>query len=79
MDDLVRAAMAKWPHVPDCRGWLALDARGEPLGPVLTSRCAASRWDGRTVLERDYAGGGLQQLLAGARYASDLSRAAVTR
>ncbi|MBH9553606.1 DUF2946 family protein [Inhella gelatinilytica] len=29
MDDLVRAAMAKWPQVPDCRGWLALDARGD--------------------------------------------------
>ncbi|MCA0177086.1 MAG: DUF2946 family protein [Proteobacteria bacterium] len=28
MDDIVKAAMAKWPHVPDCRGWLALDARG---------------------------------------------------
>lgn len=29
MDDIVKAAMAKWPHVPDCRGWLALDARGD--------------------------------------------------
>jgi hypothetical protein len=29
MDDLVRAAMLKWPNVPDCRGWLGLDARGE--------------------------------------------------
>lgn len=29
MDDLVRQAMAKWPHVPDCYGWLALDARGQ--------------------------------------------------
>jgi hypothetical protein len=28
MDDLVRQAMAKWPHVPDCYGWLGLDARG---------------------------------------------------
>ena len=28
MDDLVRQAMAKWPHVPHCYGWLALDARG---------------------------------------------------
>jgi hypothetical protein len=28
MDDLVRAAMAKWPHVPACVGWLGLDARG---------------------------------------------------
>lgn len=29
MDDLVRAAMAKWPHVPDCYGWLGLDAQGQ--------------------------------------------------
>jgi hypothetical protein len=28
MDDLVKAAMAKWPNVPHCYGWLALDARG---------------------------------------------------
>lgn len=28
MDDIVRAAMRKWPNVPDCYGWLALDARG---------------------------------------------------
>lgn len=29
MDDLVRQAMAKWPNVPDCHGWLGLDARGQ--------------------------------------------------
>lgn len=28
MDDLVLQAMAKWPNVPDCYGWLGLDARG---------------------------------------------------
>jgi hypothetical protein len=28
MDDIVLAAMAKWPNVPHCYGWLALDARG---------------------------------------------------
>ena len=28
MDDIVRQAMAKWPDVPDCYGWLGLDARG---------------------------------------------------
>ncbi len=28
MDDLVKQAMAKWPNVPDCYGWLGLDARG---------------------------------------------------
>ena len=29
MDDLVKQAMAKWPNVPDCFGWLGLDARGD--------------------------------------------------
>jgi hypothetical protein len=28
MDDLVKQALAKWPNVPHCYGWLALDARG---------------------------------------------------
>ncbi|CAG1017821.1 hypothetical protein BURC_02518 [Burkholderiaceae bacterium] len=29
MDDIVKAALKKWPHVPHCHGWLALDARGD--------------------------------------------------
>jgi Protein of unknown function (DUF2946) len=28
MDEIVKAALKKWPDVPACRGWLALDARG---------------------------------------------------
>ena len=28
MDDIVRQAIAKWPNVPDCYGWLGLDSRG---------------------------------------------------
>lgn len=28
MDDLVKQALVKWPNVPDCYGWLGLDARG---------------------------------------------------
>jgi hypothetical protein len=28
MDDIVRQAIAKWPHVPNCFGWLGLDSRG---------------------------------------------------
>lgn len=28
MDDIVRQAIARWPNVPDCHGWLGLDARG---------------------------------------------------
>jgi hypothetical protein len=29
MDPLVEAALKKWPNVPHCYGWLALDARGD--------------------------------------------------
>lgn len=29
MDDIVRQAMTKWPNVPNCFGWLALDRRGQ--------------------------------------------------
>src|SRR5687768_14148129 len=29
MDEIVKAALAKWPNVPHCYGWLALDARGD--------------------------------------------------
>lgn len=29
MDDIVIQAMAKWPNVPACYGWLALDRRGQ--------------------------------------------------
>lgn len=31
MDDIVKQAMAKWPNVPDCYGWLGLDSRGQWL------------------------------------------------
>lgn len=29
MDEMVMAALRKWPNVPACRGWLGLDARGD--------------------------------------------------
>lgn len=29
MDDIVKQAMARWPNVPYCYGWLALDRRGQ--------------------------------------------------
>ena len=29
MDEIVLAALRKWPNVPACYGWLALDARGD--------------------------------------------------
>lgn len=29
MDEIVKAALAKWPNVPHCTGWLLLDRRGQ--------------------------------------------------
>lgn len=29
MDEIVRQALARWPNVPHCTGWLRLDARGQ--------------------------------------------------
>jgi hypothetical protein len=29
VDEIVKAALRKWPNVPHCYGWLALDARGD--------------------------------------------------
>lgn len=29
MDEIVKAALRKWPAVPHCHAWLALDARGD--------------------------------------------------
>lgn len=29
MDDIVKQALARWPNVPHCTGWLRLDARGQ--------------------------------------------------
>ncbi|TFY96610.1 DUF2946 family protein [Ramlibacter humi] len=52
MDDIVRQAMAKWPNVPHCYGWLGLDARGawymrddrvQAAGPFPRSRGALLR------------------------------------
>ena len=39
MDDIVRQALAKWPNVPHCYGWLGLDARGS--GTCATTRRSA--------------------------------------
>jgi len=50
MDDIVRQAMAKWPNVPACYGWLGLDTRGnwymrddrvQSLGPFVGGPPAA--------------------------------------
>ncbi|WP_298932567.1 DUF2946 family protein [uncultured Ramlibacter sp.] len=54
MDDIVRQAIAKWPNVPDCYGWLGLDARGnwymrddrtQAAGPFPHSRGSVLRHD----------------------------------
>jgi Protein of unknown function (DUF2946) len=54
VDDIVRQAMAKWPHVPHCYGWLALDARGnwymrddhtQAAGPFPQSKGSVLRHD----------------------------------
>jgi len=29
MDEIVKQALAKWPNVPHCTGWLLLDRRGQ--------------------------------------------------
>jgi hypothetical protein len=64
MDDLVKAAMAKWPNVPDCRNWLGLDARGDwylrddacqAAGPFPTPKGSVLRHDKlREFIHRNY-------------------------
>ena len=54
MDDIVKAAIAKWPNVPHCYGWLGLDARGnwymrDDRAQVAGPFCAASSEPGRQV------------------------------
>ncbi|XAH24185.1 DUF2946 family protein [Xylophilus sp. GW821-FHT01B05] len=54
MDDIVKQALAKWPNVPACYGWLGLDARGQwymrddqaqAAGPFTQSRGSLLRHD----------------------------------
>ncbi len=64
MDDIVKAAMAKWPNVPHCFGWLALDARGDwylrdeptqhagPFPQIKGSRVAHEKL--KAFIERNY-------------------------
>ena len=64
MDDIVKAALKKWPNVPACYGWLALDARGDwymrddrvqaagPFPKVKGSRINHDKL--REVIERNY-------------------------
>ncbi len=65
MDEIVRAALKKWPNVPACYGWLALDARGDwymrddriqaagPFPTVKGSRINHEKL--REFIERNYA------------------------
>ena len=57
MDDLVLAAIAKWPNVPDCYGWLGLDARGnwymrDDQAQSAGAFCAASDEPGRQMASK---------------------------
>jgi hypothetical protein len=64
MDDIVRQALKKWPNVPHCYGWLALDARGDwylrdercqgagPFAQIKGSRIEHTKL--REFIERNY-------------------------
>lgn len=64
MDDIVQQAMAKWPNVPHCYGWLGLDARGrwylrddqvQASGPFPLSKGALLEHEKlRAFIERNY-------------------------
>ncbi|MGR4872209.1 DUF2946 family protein [Variovorax sp. LARHSF232] len=54
MDEIVKQALAKWPNVPHCYGWLGLDARGnwymrddrtQATGPFATAKGSLLRHD----------------------------------
>lgn len=65
MDEIVKAALRKWPNVPHCYGWLALDARGHwylrddqiraagPFPQIKGSRIAHEKL--REFIHRNYA------------------------
>ncbi|HSX94665.1 MAG TPA: DUF2946 family protein [Hydrogenophaga sp.] len=65
MDDIVKAALAKWPNVPHCHGWLGLDARGQwymrddraqAAGPFARSKGSLLRHDKLIAfIHRNYA------------------------
>jgi len=65
MDDIVRQALAKWPNVPHCYGWLGLDARGnwflrddptQAAGPFLQHKGSQLRHDKLIeFIQRNYA------------------------
>lgn len=64
MDAIVAAALKKWPAVPACHGWLALDARGDwylrddrtqAAGPFPQAKGSVLRHEGlRAFIARNY-------------------------
>ena len=57
MDDIVKAALLKWPNVPDCYGWLGLDARGnwylrDDLAQAAGAFCTPASEPGRQVASK---------------------------
>jgi len=62
MDDIVRQAIAKWPNVPNCYGWLGLDARGnwymrddkaQAAGPFVSAGAAGNLAGKGSLLKHD--------------------------
>ena len=62
MDDIVRQAIAKWPNVPHCFGWLGLDMRGQwflrddhaqAQGPFAAARRGAAQSSKGALLQHD--------------------------
>ncbi|MBC2769785.1 DUF2946 family protein [Pusillimonas minor] len=53
MDDLVRAAMARWPNVPDVFGWLSLTRNGQwrlhPTGNALALNDSGQYPEGESI------------------------------
>lgn len=54
MDEIVQAALKKWPNVPHCFGWLALDARG--TWRMRDERCQALNLRGDAIRNQTLAG-----------------------
>ena len=57
MDDIVKAAINKWPNVPHCYGWLGLDARGnwylrDDAAQAAGRFCAPSSEPGRQLASK---------------------------
>ena len=86
MDAIVAAALKKWPNVPHCYGWLALDARGDwymrddriQARRAVSRRCKGSRIEHeklREFIARNYAARRAGRLVLPERAAARLCRA----